>query len=311
MSNLESNEVEVDEYLHSLLEEISPKAKSLIITFFGDTVFPYGGTIWLGSLIKFMEEFGISEKLTRTSIFRLTKDGWLSSKKFGRESYYSLSDLAIDRFIKAHYSVYAYYEKENNRDWIVLLTNAVTPVKELELSKTLKKEGFANPAKHLYLHPHYKMEYIQDILIRDTLQNEVLLVKGPLQMPMTKEVVKEMAHKYWDLKDIENRYQEFITKFRKVFSLQTSIEKFTDKQCFMLRILLIHEYRRALLYDPQLGNDVVSMDWLGKASASLVESIYVHIHHQANKYVEDNLLTVGGNTPKLDKFYFNRFSGIK
>ncbi len=304
-------ENEVDEYLESLLEEISPKAKSLIITFFGDTVFPYGGTIWLGSLIKFMEEFGISEKLTRTSIFRLTKDGWLSSKKLGRESYYSLSDVAIDRFIKAHYSVYAYDEQENNQDWIVLLTNAVNQIKETELSKILKKEGFANPSKYLYLHPNYKMDYIQDILIKHTLQNEVLLIKGPLQMPMTKEIVKEMAYEYWDLKDIEDRYQEFIIKFRKVFSLNTSISQFTQKQCFVLRILLIHEYRRALLFDPKLGDDMLSTDWLGKASSSLVESIYADIHHKANDFVEHNLLTVGGNTPKLDKFYFNRFSGIK
>jgi phenylacetic acid degradation operon negative regulatory protein len=309
LSNVEQNEV--DEYLHSLIEEMSPKAKSLIITFFGDTVFPFGGTIWLGSLVKFMEEFGISEKLTRTSIFRLTKDGWLSSKKIGRESYYSLSDLAIDRFIKAHYSVYAYDEQDSDTDWIVLLTNGVLAAKEIELSKVLKKEGFASPSKHLYIHPHYKMEYIQDILIKSTLQNEVLLIKGPLQMPMTKEVVKDMAHTYWDLQDIENRYQEFITKFRKVFSLKTSIDQFTQKQCFILRILVIHEYRRALLFDPKLGNDLVSTDWLGKASSSLVESIYEHIHNQANDYVRDNLLTVGGNIPKLDKFYFNRFGGIK
>jgi phenylacetic acid degradation operon negative regulatory protein len=309
LNNLPNNEV--DDYLQSLLEEISPKAKSLIITFFGDTVFPYGGTIWLGSLVKFMEEFGISEKLTRTSIFRLTKEGWLSSKKFGRESYYSLSDLAIDRFIKAHYSVYAYNEQETDRDWIVLFTNSVETSKELELSKILKKEGFANPSKQVYLHPHYKMEYMQDILIKQGLQNEVLLVKGPIHMPMTKEVVKDMAHKYWDMDDVEARYQDFITKFRKIFSLKTSIDQFTPKQCFILRVLLIHEYRRALLFDPKLGNDIVSIDWLGKASSSLVASIYESIHQDANDYVRDNLLTVGGNTPKLDKFYFNRFGGIK
>ncbi|MGB3751320.1 MAG: PaaX family transcriptional regulator C-terminal domain-containing protein [Arcobacteraceae bacterium] len=309
MSNLEQNEVDI--YLQSLLDEMSLRAKSLIITFFGDIVFPYGGTIWLGSLVKFMEEFGISEKLTRTSIFRLTKEGWLSSKKIGRESYYSLSDLAIDRFLKAHYTVYAYDEQENDSDWIVLLTNGVVAAKEIELSKTLKKEGFANPSKYLYIHPHYRMEYIQDILIKFTLQNEVLLIKGPLQMPMTKEVVKDMTHTYWDLQDIEERYQEFITKFRKVFSLKTPIAQFTQKQCFILRILLIHKYRRALLFDPKLGNDLVSTDWLGKASSSLVESIYEHIHNQANEYVKDNLLTIGGNTPKLEKFYFNRFGGIK
>ena len=309
MNNIEQNEVDL--YLQSLLEEISPKAKSLIITFFGDTVFPYGGTIWLGSLVKFMEEFEISEKLTRTSIFRLTKEAWLNSKKFGRESYYSLSDLAIDRFIKAHYSVYAYDELENDKDWIVILTNTVEVTKELELSKILKKEGFANPSKHTYIHPQYKMEYIQDILLHNKLQNDVLLIKGPIHMPMTKDVIKDMTNTYWNLKDVEERYQEFITKFRKVFSLKTPIDQFTPKQCFILRILLIHEYRRALLFDPKLGNDLVPIDWLGKASSSLVESIYALIHNQANLYVKENLLTVGGNIPKLDKFYFNRFGGIK
>ena len=309
MNNLEENEV--DEYLKSLIEEMAPKAKSLIITFFGDTVFPYGGTIWLGSLVKFMEEFGISEKLTRTSIFRLTKEGWLSSKKFGRESYYSLSDLAIERFLKAHYSVYAYDEQDNDNDWIVLFTNTVSSSKELELSKTLKKEGFANPSKYVYLHPHYRMEYMQDILIKQDMQNEVLLIKGPVNMPMSKEVIKGMIHSYWDMKDVEERYQDFITKFRKVFSLNTSINEFTPKQCFILRNLLIHDYRRALLFDPKLGNDLVPTDWLGKASSSLVESMYSSIHEKANIYIKDNLLTVGGNTPKLERFYFNRFGGIK
>ncbi len=301
---------EVDEYLSKLLEDISPKAKSLIITFFGDTVFPYGGTIWLGSLVKFMEEFDISEKLTRTSIFRLTKEGWLSSKKFGRESYYSLSDFAIDRFIKAHYSVYAYDEQDDDRDWIVLFTNTVEINKEKDLAKILNKEGFANPSKYAYIHPNYKMEYMQDILIKNELQNEVLLIKGSMNMPMTKEVAKQMAHKYWNLKDVEQRYQDFITKFRGVFSLDTNIDKFTPKQCFILRILLIHEYRRALLFDPKLGKELLSIDWLGKSASSLVESIYASIHHQANIYVKENLLTVGGNAPKLDKFYYNRFKGI-
>lgn len=309
MNDKEYNEV--DEYLKSLLEEMSPKAKSLIITFFGDTVFPYGGTIWLGSLVKIMEEFGVSEKLTRTSIFRLTKEGWLSSKKFGRESYYSLSDLAIDRFIKAHYSIYAYDEKDDDRDWIVLFTNSVETSEEIELSKTLKKEGFANPSKYVYLHPHYKMEYMQDILIKSELQNDVLLIKGPLQMPLNKEMIRDMAHVYWELKDVEKRYQDFITKFRKIFTLKTPIDQFTPKQCFILRILLIHEYRRALLFDPKLGNELISIDWLGKAAASLVESIYASIHMQANNYVKSNLLTVGGNIPKLEKFYFNRFGGIQ
>ena len=55
------------------------RAGSLITTVFGDSIAPRGGTVWLGSLIEAMADFGISERLVRTSVFRLVKDGWLQS----------------------------------------------------------------------------------------------------------------------------------------------------------------------------------------------------------------------------------------
>ena len=68
------------------------RAGSLITTVFGDSIAPRGGTVWLGSLIKVMAEFGVSERLVRTSVYRLVKDEWLRSDQVGRRSYYSLTD---------------------------------------------------------------------------------------------------------------------------------------------------------------------------------------------------------------------------
>ena len=62
------------------------RAGSLITTVFGDSIAPRGGTVWLGSLISAMAEFGIKERLVRTSVFRLAKDGWLEYNQFGRRS---------------------------------------------------------------------------------------------------------------------------------------------------------------------------------------------------------------------------------
>lgn len=309
MNNEATNKVDI--FFQELTSEISPKAKSLIITFFGDSVFPYGGTIWLGSLINFMEEFGISEKLTRTSTFRLAKEGWLTSQKFGRESYYSLSDVAIEKFLKAHYNIYGYDRQDDDKDWLILFAKGIPQEKEAMLTKIMKKEGFANAGKQIFLHPNYKLEYLQDILIKENLHNSVLLVKGTTSMPMNKEKIKDMAHLYWDLDATQNRYQEFIGKFIKIFSLKTPIEEFSHKQCFILRTLLIHEYRRALLLDPKLGNEFLSTNWLGKSATSLVESIYKRVETNANLYIGENLTTIGGGKPKLDNFYFNRFGGIK
>ena len=51
------------------------RAGSLITTVFGDSIAPRGGTVWLGSLIRAMAEFGVNERLVRTSVFRLAREG--------------------------------------------------------------------------------------------------------------------------------------------------------------------------------------------------------------------------------------------
>jgi phenylacetic acid degradation operon negative regulatory protein len=50
---------------------------------------------------------GINERLIRTSIFRLTKEGWLTAEKVGRRSYYSLTGTGRRRFEKAFKRVYS------------------------------------------------------------------------------------------------------------------------------------------------------------------------------------------------------------
>ena len=60
-------------------------ASSLIVTVYGDAIEPHGGAVWLGSLIQLLEPIGINERLIRTSIFRLTKEGWLTAEKVGRD----------------------------------------------------------------------------------------------------------------------------------------------------------------------------------------------------------------------------------
>ncbi len=68
---------------------------------------PTAAPSWLGSLIQLLEPIGINERLIRTSIFRLTKEGWLTAEKVGRRSYYSLTGTGRRRFDKAFKRVYS------------------------------------------------------------------------------------------------------------------------------------------------------------------------------------------------------------
>src|SRR5882757_4595161 len=68
-----------------------PRAKSLIVTVWGDALAPHGGAVWLAGLIRLMAPFGINERLVRTSVFRLAQDGWLAATTHGRTSRYRLT----------------------------------------------------------------------------------------------------------------------------------------------------------------------------------------------------------------------------
>ena len=65
---------------------------SLIISVFGDAVSQHGSAVWLGSLIKVLEPFGLNQRQIRTAVFRLVKEDWLVARQLGRRSYYSFTE---------------------------------------------------------------------------------------------------------------------------------------------------------------------------------------------------------------------------
>src|SRR5258708_6864968 len=83
-----------------------PRAKSLIVTVWGDALAPHGGMVWLAGLIRLMAPFGINERLVRTSVFRLAQDGWLAAATHGRMSRYRLTRDGKRRFDDAYRRIY-------------------------------------------------------------------------------------------------------------------------------------------------------------------------------------------------------------
>ena len=67
----------------ALPRRLKPRAKSLIMTVWGDAIAPHGGTVWLGSLIRLLAPLGLNERLVRTGVLRLVRDGWLAARPTG------------------------------------------------------------------------------------------------------------------------------------------------------------------------------------------------------------------------------------
>src|SRR5947208_12811741 len=79
---------------------------SLLVTLFGDSIAPRGGAVTLGSLIRLAAPFGLTERLVRTSVARLAREGWLAAQRNGRRAEYRLSSTGIARFEQATARIY-------------------------------------------------------------------------------------------------------------------------------------------------------------------------------------------------------------
>ena len=91
------------------------RAKSVVMTLFGDVITPHGGQVWLGSLIELLAPFGINDRLVRTSVFRLAEEGWLDAQREGRRSRYALNPSSIRRFDRAYQRIYTPSDRKSTR----------------------------------------------------------------------------------------------------------------------------------------------------------------------------------------------------
>ena len=82
------------------------------------------------------------------------------------------------------------------------------------------------------------------------------------------------------------------------------------KAAFLIRTLLIHEYRRILLSDADLPEELLPANWPGKTAFQLTAKLYEHVHLSAKDYIMNSLETIDGALPDVDKKYYTRFGGL-
>jgi len=285
------------------------RSGSLITTVFGDAIAPRGGNLWLGSLIAVMADFGISERLVRTSVFRLSRDGWLQSEQVGRRSYYSLSEEGRARFEQATHRIYSVPAGSWDGHWCLLLLSGLdTSAKDIA-RKELGWLGFAQLSANVLAHPAPDLGDL-DLVIRHMGATDALVVLEG-QTIRNESGMRNLAHNSWKLSEINERYEAFLTMFRPVIKAISGAEKMDEKQCFMVRTLLIQEYRKVLLRDPQLPAELLPPDWKGTAAYQLCRNLYLATHQGADQYLSSAVETIDGSLPPPGAAFWARFGGLE
>jgi phenylacetic acid degradation operon negative regulatory protein len=283
------------------------RAGSLITTVFGDSIAPRGGVVWLGSLIEAMSEFGVSERLVRTSVFRLAKDGWLRSDQVGRRSYYSLTDEGRERFEQATHRIYGEPATHWNGHWCLLLLSALDAQDKERARKELGWLGFGAMSANVLAHPTPDTADLDIALRRLKLSDDVVVMSA--HTVRSDAAMRRLAQSGWNLDDIDLRYKNFVGMFRPVLAKLDKTTPVEPKTAFLLRTLLIQEYRKVLLRDPQLPSELLRANWHGAPAYQLCRNLYLNLQEAADEYLTSVMETADGPLPPPGKSVSKRFSG--
>jgi DNA-binding transcriptional regulator PaaX len=84
----------------------------------------------------------------------------------------------------------------------------------------------------------------------------------------------------------------------------------TGEAAFIIRTLLIHEYRKIHLQDPLLPPALLPRDWVGAAAYDLSKRLYSMVFFAAERYLSDTASTMTGPLPPADTSAHARFGGL-
>ncbi|MBA1147457.1 phenylacetic acid degradation operon negative regulatory protein PaaX [Ectothiorhodospiraceae bacterium WFHF3C12] len=300
----------VDELVDEFRQRRPIRAGSLIITVYGDAIAPRGGTVWLGSLIQLLEPLGLSQRLVRTSVYRQSKEGWLTSEQIGRRSYYSLTRSGWRAFEKAYRRVYAEPHQDWDGQWTLIITNEVPNGEREAVRKELASLGFGSISPGVLAHPSPPHEMLAASLQDLDVQGDLIIMLAQNDGLATSKPLNRLVRDVWNLEGLSHQYERFLDRFRPVYRALRSARTLDPEQCFLVRTLLIHEARRLMLRDPQLPDEVLPSDWEGSAARLLTRNLYLLTYALAEEHLSRVLQTAEGPLPEPAPYFYRRFGGL-
>jgi phenylacetic acid degradation operon negative regulatory protein len=256
---------------------------SLIITFYGDAILPRGGSVWLGTLLQFLDMLETDGGVVRTAVSRLAADGWLDRDKVGRKSFYKLAKQGRERFEAAVEHVYNPHPSDwSGRFEMLLIGNGA----DRETARAaLTEAGFGNPMPGVWVAP-------SGVPVPAEAATAIRL-----NVSADDEMGRRLISDSWSLQRTAESYRDFLKTFAPLQGWIDGAETPAPADAMLARILLIHHYRRVILRDPLLPAALLPPGWPAGEARRFCAGIYQALLPASEKWLDDHGESRSGRLP--------------
>lgn len=242
---------------------VSVKARSLVFDLFGDYLRYRGGEARLRTLSTLMGCFDVPEPTVRVVVTRLRKEGWLESRRDGRETTYLLTDAAWRLLDQGRSRIFDRATGPWDGHWHMIIYSV--PETERALREQLRKKlswlGFGPLSASVWLSPHDLIGQVR----ADFGENPAVRLDAFHARSDGAGSDREMADRAWDLVGLDRDYAAMLGEYRPRLDRYRSGE-LRGRDALVERMRLMHYYRRFPFRDPDLPPELLPAGWSGRAA---------------------------------------------
>lgn len=265
----------------------APSARNLLVTVFGDVVAPIGpeSEVTVHGLTAVLADFGVNERLVRTSLTRLVNDDLLAVRSNGRRSFYRIAPTAIDLFAAADERIYRGRPEPWDGHWTVVVLDGAesTADRRATLRNELTAAGLGVIAPNVLASP---------IVSPATAAETVRLVGGFEHVLVLRSSTVPghgvadpvaLARRCVDLDELERRYDELAARLGGFDD--ATLGALDEARATKLRLLVVSTFRRLVLADPMLPPELLPADWAGTRARAEAARVYRSVVGRADRHL--------------------------
>src|SRR5262245_19692448 len=251
-------------------------ARSLLLTVLGEYMLPAGEPVWTGTLVSALSLLGVAEKAARQALARTAAEGWIASTRHGRLARWQLTDDGRRLLPDGAQRIYSFGQDGPAWDgsWLIVLVKApdLSAQTRHRVRTRLAWAGFGALPGGVWVSPDPRREPEAGRILE-----ELGLAQAGLSFIASFGSIgaqADLVSQAWDLREVERRYEEFITAFE-------PLKPANDEETLIAQTMLVHEWRRFPFLDPRLPRDLLPERWRGADAAALFRSSHSRWHPAA------------------------------
>lgn len=270
------------------------KLRHVIFDLFGDYLRHRGGEIRLRDLVALLGHLGVPEPTVRVVAARLRKEGFLTSRREGRETVYSLSEQGWWTLDERRFRIFIRPSGPWDGQWSVIIYHVPETERALreQLRKRLTLHGYGPLAPSVWISPHDRSALVRP----DLAGNPVVrldIFRGRSEGP---EKDRDMVERAWDLATLDRDYAALLDSYRPRLAAYRAGEVH-GPAALAERLQLLDTYRSFPFRDPYLPPELLPEDWSGRAAHEMFLEAYGLLRAPAEAFVESVLH--GSRVPRV------------